>query len=159
MQINKKDLINTILICGGVVSLGYLAKKVYDLDKELKKTQESKSDTDIATNDKTVMENNPIEMTENPCIIKNESAVEIVDEEPLPLEIVNKIVKLEDTLTYEELGFNSIQRDYLNYIIDFMRKNREMRMALLISMNYNGKNPLEVFTDDQFNRIKRVLQT
>ena len=172
----KKNIVKSALVCGGIATIGYLAKKIYDVNEELNNIKIDNLTKDIFESDIPKSENekriftreNTTTSIEKEEVIKDETPKTSVEERPIeavteentqiPQEVLNKILKLEDTLTYEELAFNSAQRDYLCHIIEYMKKNHEMRMALLISLDYNGKNPLEVFTDDQFARIKRVLQ-
>lgn len=78
--------------------------------------------------------------------------------EELPPEVINIIGKLEDLPTYEGLDFDENQVRYLGYIIDYIRKNHEIRTAVLLGMDFEGKNPLEAFTDNQFAEIKKIIK-
>ena len=91
--------------------------------------------------------------------LKTEESEEENKEVSIPPEVINKIGKLEDLLTFEGLEFDENQAEYLNYVCDYMRTNptEEMRTAVLIGMLHNGKNPLEVFTDNQFAEIKKII--
>lgn len=176
----KKNALKAVLICSGIAALGYIAKKVHDINQDLKtlsfddlnddlfecdleKTQNEKNifaahpvteDAPMATDEELEDEGiTEAEVIEEPT----EESMKETTEFTLPPEVINKIGKLEDLLTFEGLDFDTNQRDYLYHIIDYMKKNHEMRMALLIGMDYNDKNPLEVFTDNQFAEIKKII--
>lgn len=129
-------------------------------ETEIEDTETSEDEEVIATEEDFVNEEE-VQECETEVEVKDETEAETeveAEEIPLPPEVINKIGKLEDLLTYEGLDFDTNQRDYLYYIIEYMKKNHEMRVALLIAMDYNGKNPLEVFTDNQFAEIKKILR-
>ena len=172
----KKNIVKAAIICTGAAALGYIVKKVYDINQELKGLRFDDLNDDLFECDleKTPNEKNIIlahsatedfpEATEEDFVDETPTEIEVVEEEttedleaPLPPEVINKVGKLEDLLTFEGLDFDTNQRDYLYYIIDYMKKNHEMRMALLIGMDYNGHNPIEVFTDNQFAEIKKII--
>ena len=182
----KKNVVKAAIICTGAAALGYIVKKVYDIIKDLKnlrfddlnddlfdcdleKTQNEKNifaahpiSSDAPSND----DNFEVEASDEDFVNEDEITEEteiIVDQSEddadivLPPEVINKVGKLEDLLTFEGLDFDTNQRDYLYHIIDYMKRNHEMRMALLIGMDYNGHNPIEVFTDNQFAEIKKII--
>lgn len=122
---------------------------------------ETSEDEEVITTEEDFVNEEEVQECETEVEVKDETEAETeveAEEIPLPPEVINKIGKLEDLLTYEGLDFDTNQRDYLYYIIEYMKKNHEMRVALLIAMDYNGKNPLEVFTDNQFAEIKKILR-
>jgi len=176
----KKNAVKAALICCGIAAVGYIVKKVHDINEELstlhlddlsddlfecelEKTQNEKNIFVANQNEHTdsVEETIIEEATEEDFVTEEETEIIIENQEEtakvLPPEVINKVGKLEDLLTFEGLDFDTNQRDYLYHIIDYMKEHHEMRLALLIGMDYNGKHPLEVFTDNQFAEIKKII--
>lgn len=190
---NKKHAIKAALICAGIATLGYIVKKVHDLNAELDNLELGNLDEDtedlfVCDQPKTQNEDRifarhrfdnvetevPLEVEEREVEEVEETTNEVTskkdDENPtktedveprveeLPPEIINKIGKLEDLLTFEGLDFDVNQKKYLYFIIEYMKTHHDIRLALLIGLEYEGHHPLEVFTDNQFAEIKKIIQ-
>lgn len=129
-----------------------------ELAEDVEETSNDESLETEETTEEVIKESEEVDQVAESLNQTEVEQVEAPEDVPLPPEVINKIGKLEDLLTFEGLDFDTNQRDYLYHIIEYMKKHHEMRVALLIGMNYNDKNPLEVFTDNQFAEIKKILR-
>lgn len=101
------------------------------------------------------LENNPSNEVETQN--KEPETTTPVQEDKPPIDI-DKIERLEEILTYQELLFTSEQKEYVRQIIEKVRNNEIMRVAVLLTMDFDGKNAIEAFTDNQFQAIKKILR-
>ena len=85
----------------------------------------------------------------------DDKKVELTHEEIIA---TDKIKKLEALLTLEEFEFTDFQQRYINHIIDYIRRNQEIRTAIFIRFKFEGVPAIVAFTTEQFNEIKKILK-
>lgn len=158
-------------VCALVAGLGYLVKKVHDCEKDLKSMKFEDLDDfdfDADDNDEDQLEVEEISREEQCDYVPDEEG-EIHDEncqceeckaddEELSPELYDKVEKLKDLLTFEGLDFDENQRRYLYQIVEFIKKQKDIRTALLLSMEFDGKTVFDAFTDNQFAEIKKIVK-
>ena len=69
-----------------------------------------------------------------------------------------KIRALISLVKEENFEFSEDQTRYVGQIIDRLRLGGQMRVAVLLAMEFDGKNALEAFTDKQFQAIKEIIR-
>jgi hypothetical protein len=160
-------------VCALVAGLGYLVKKVHDCEKDLKNMNfDDVDDFDFCEDDSCdelevkeisneeqcdyVAEDNDANKIVDE--VEADVSVEEVAEEALSPELYDKVEKLKDLLTFEGLEFDEDQKRHLYEIVDFIKKQKDIRLALLLSMEFDGKTVFEAFTDNQFAEIKKIVK-
>lgn len=157
-------------VCALVAGLGYLVKKVHDCEKDLKSMKFDELDEFNFEGDDDA-DNLEVEeiSKEEQCDYVPEEENEIHDEDcqceeckvddgVLSPELYDKVEKLKDLLTFEGLDFDENQRRYLYQIVEFIKNQKEIRTALLLSMEFDGKTVFDAFTDNQFAEIKKIIK-
>ena len=173
----KKSVANTIkaiAVFGAVAGLGYLVKKVHDISGELKMLNlddvgysEDDFEDELLSPEVECAKVNPTE-TEEEKEVEEAIREDVVDEvesknekpdanDSLPPEVYNKIAKLEELPSFEGMNFDEAQIRHLKQIIDYTKKHHHIRTAVLLRMDFEGKNVFEAFSDVQLAEIKKII--
>jgi len=72
--------------------------------------------------------------------------------------VIDKIKKLEALLTLDEFEFSEFQEKYIYYIVDYVKRNREIRTAIFVGFKFQDVPAIIAFTSEQFREITKILK-
>lgn len=78
-----------------------------------------------------------------------------MNEKNINIIAIEKIKRLEELINFEELEFTNFQIEYINYIIDYIKKYKEIRTAIFIGFKFKNTPTITAFTTEQFVEIKK----